>query len=56
MRGKRNYLGLQKGKPSLNNCVPVWFRVSRRAKREKYFARCGEVNVLLKNYKHDIRI
>ena len=35
-----NSLGLQIGKTSLNYCVPVLFRVSRRARRKKYSARC----------------
>ena len=44
-----NSLGLQKGKLSLNYCVPVLFRVSRRARRKNILLDVKWV-VELKNY------
>ena len=52
---KTNYLGPQIGKTSLNYCVPVLFRVSRRAKREIILLDVVKWVVQLNNYKHDIR-
>ena len=50
-----NYIGPQIGKTSLNYCVPVLFRVSRRAKREIILLDVVKWVVQLNNYKHDIR-
>ena len=50
-----NYVGPQIGKTSLNYCVPVLFRVSRRAKREIILLDVAKWVVQLNNYKHDIR-
>ena len=47
-----SYLGLQIGKKSLNYCVPVLFRVSRRARRKNISPDVKWV-VQLNNYKHD---
>ena len=47
-----NSLGLKIGKTSLNYCVPVLFRVSRRARRKNILLDVKWV-VQLKNYKHD---
>ena len=50
-----DYLGLEIGKPSLNNCVPVLFRVTGRAGRKNILLDVVQWVVQLNNYKHNIR-
>ena len=52
---ENNYLGPQIGKTYLNYCVPVLFRVSRRAKHENILLDVVKWVVQLNNCKHDIR-
>ena len=50
-----NYLGLQIGKSSLNDCVPTLCQVSRRAGRKNILLDVVLWVVQLNNYKHNIR-
>ena len=50
-----DYLGLEIGKQSLNNCVLVLFRVTGRAGRKNILLDVVQWVVQLNNYKHNIR-
>ena len=50
-----NYLGLQIGKSSLNDCVPTLFQVNRRAGRKNILLDVVLWVVQLNNNKHNIR-